>query len=91
MADPTDSETEKTLSKLEAEILAGKVKWKNRRKMAWVSLAAIIGVTIAMLFAPIPETRLIILKEPVTWFYFSMASVIGMYMGATTYASIKGK
>jgi len=59
-------------------------KWKNRRKMAWISLVAMIVVTIILLFAPIPETRLKILSEPITWFYLSMASIIGAYMGFTT-------
>jgi len=39
-----------------------KRKWKNRRKMAWISLVAMIVVTIILLFAPIPETRLKILS-----------------------------
>ncbi|MHA1700684.1 MAG: hypothetical protein ACTSWK_00280 [Promethearchaeota archaeon] len=68
-----------------------KRKWKNRRKMAWISLVAMIIVTLILLFAPIPESRLKILSEPIIWFYFSMTSVIGIYMGATTWASIKRK
>ena len=69
-----------------------KQRWKNRRRMAWVSLISMILVTITILFTEIVEIeRLNVLKEVITWFYFSCASIIGMYMGATTYASIKGK
>jgi len=68
-----------------------KIRWKNRRRMAWVSLVAMIIVTILLMFGPIPDSRLKILADPLTWFFFSMASIIGMYMGATTWASIKGK
>jgi hypothetical protein len=67
-----------------------KRKWKNRRKMAWVSLVAMIVITLALLFAPIPEGRLKIIAEPVIWSYFAFTSVIGAYMGFTTYA-MKGK
>lgn len=62
-------------------------KWRGRRKMGWVALWSIIGVTAIVLFAPIPESRLVILSDPITWFYFSMTSVIGAYMGVTAWAS----
>jgi len=68
----------------------GKERWKNRRRMAWTSLIAILIVTMMILFTEVvPESRLTILSDVITWFYFSMASIIGMYMGATTWASVK--
>ena len=63
------------------------IRWTNRRRMAWTALLSMIGITLALLFAPIAETRIRILAEPITWFYFAMASVIGAYMGFTTWAS----
>jgi len=66
-----------------------KVRWKNRRRMAWTSLIAMIAVTFLLLFGPIPDSRLKILADPLTWFFFSMASIIGAYMGFTTWASRK--
>jgi len=69
-----------------------KKKWKNRRRMAWLSLASMILVTMLILFTDIVEIeRLNVLTDVITWFYFSCASVIGAYMGFTTYANIKGK
>jgi dolichol kinase len=69
-----------------------RARWKNRRRMAWLSLLSMITVTCLILFTKIvPETRLVILSDVITWFYFSCASIIGMYMGATTWASVKGK
>jgi hypothetical protein len=65
------------------------MRWKNRRRMAWTSLIAMIVVTMMLLFGPIPDSRLKILAEPLTWFFFAMASVIGAYMGFTTWASKK--
>ena len=66
-----------------------KVRWKNRRRMAWTSLISMLVVTLLLLFGPIPDSRLKILADPLTWFFFSMASVIGAYMGFTTWASKK--
>ena len=68
-----------------------KRKWSNRRRMAWFAFISMILVTAALLFAPIELARIKILSEPITWFYFAMASVIGAYMGFTTWASKKGR
>jgi hypothetical protein len=71
----------------EEEMELERRKWRGRRRMAGIALAAIITVMFILLFAPIPETRLKLLSDPITWFFFSMASVIGAYMGFTTWAS----
>jgi len=79
-------EGENKLSDIEAE----RARWKNRRRMAWISLISMILVTCLILFTDlVEESRLQILTEVITWFYFSCASIIGMYMGATTWASVK--
>ena len=64
-------------------------RWRNRRRMAWVSLISMLVVTILAFFV-IPESRLVLLSEVITWFYFGMVSVIGAYMGFTTWASKGG-
>ena len=66
-----------------------KVRWKNRRRMAWTAMVAMLVVVMMLLFGPIPESRIAVVKEPLTWFFFAMASVIGAYMGFTTWASKK--
>ena len=71
------------------EITNGKVRWKNRRRMAWTSLIAILTVTLLMFFAPIEVERLKIISEAITWFYFASASIIGAYMGFTTWSDKK--
>lgn len=63
-----------------------KTRWKNRRRMAWTALVGMLVVTILAFFV-IPESKLALLSEVITWFYFSMASIIGAYMGFTTWAS----
>jgi hypothetical protein len=64
-----------------------KKRWRNRRRMAWTSLIAMNIVTVILLFAPIPEARLKVVSEPLIWSYFAFTSVIGAYMGFTTWAS----
>ena len=65
-------------------------RWRNRRRMAWISLLSMLVVTAAILFTDLVEIeRLKILTEVITWFYFSCASIIGAYMGFTTWASRK--
>lgn len=63
-------------------------RWKNRRRMSWIALAAIMAVTSAMMFF-VPESRIEKLEEVVVWFYFSMASIIGVYIGSATFSDIK--
>lgn len=75
---------------LKEEMELERNKWRGRRRMAGVALAAMIAVMFCILFGPIPETRLKTLEEPLVWFFFSMASIIGAYMGFTSWAS-RGK
>ena len=72
---PTDNDEKSTV-----------IKNKNKRRMAWVSLISILIVTGLMMFA-VPIERL----DKLSWFYMSMATVIGAYMGASVYAHVKGK
>lgn len=67
----------------------GKIRWKNRRRMAWLSLISIIGLMGLLLTDVIPVERIHALKEPITWFFFAAASIIGAYMGFTTWSSKK--
>jgi|WetSurSiteA1Bulk_404760.scaffolds.fasta_scaffold00566_15 hypothetical protein len=67
-----------------------RIAWKNRRRMAWVSLIAMLIAT-GLVFFVVPESRLKIIGDVITWFYFAMTSVVGAYMGFTTWASIKGQ
>lgn len=58
--------------------------WRNRRRMAYFSLFSIVIVTYWALFV-VPENRLKILEEIITWFFFIMGSVVGAYMGFSAY------
>lgn len=58
--------------------------WRNRRRMAYFSLFSIVIVTYWALFV-VPENRLKVLEEIITWFFFIMGSVVGAYMGFSAY------
>lgn len=73
--------------KQQAEIQLDKVRWQNRRRMAWICLWAMI-VSTALLFFQIPVEKIAVLDEVIGWFYMAMATVIGTYMGTTMYASV---
>tara|TARA_Y100000310_G_C20271345_1_gene618176 strand:+ start:215 stop:448 length:234 start_codon:yes stop_codon:yes gene_type:complete len=66
----------------------GEVRWKNRRRMAWLAMISIIVVT-GLAFFVLPMERLDKLADVITWFYLSMASIVGAYMGLSTWAAKK--
>lgn len=64
-------------------------RWKNRRRMAWISVFALIAIILLFFFAPIPESRLAIIVEPISMMAFVFGGVIGAYMGFTTMEKMK--
>ena len=70
-----------------------KVRWKNRRRMAWISLFALIAQIalslIVIVATDIPVERIKVLAEMMSWPSLAFASVIGAYMGFTTWAGKK--
>lgn len=67
-----------------------KKRWQNRRRMAWTSLISMILVTWMILFTNyVPKEKLEVLSEVITWYYFCSASIIGAYMGFTTWSAKK--
>jgi len=55
--------------------------------MAWLAFVSIVIVTF-MCFFVVDIERLEKLETVVTWFYMAMASIVGAYMGFSTYASV---
>lgn len=83
-----------TPQQIEASLKAEKIKWKNRRNMAWTALIAMIAQTVLILFAPpslLSNEKIQIIKEPLTWAYMCESAVILAYMGFTTLAYMKDK
>ena len=60
-----------------------------QRRMAWVSLIAMLVFT-CLVFLPIfPDSRIKALADLFGLFYIGMAGVVGAYMGMTAYMSAK--
>ena len=64
-------------------------RWKNRRRMAWTAMLNLTAIVILYFFAPIPDTRLAIIAEPLAMITFGFVAVVGAYMGFTTMEKYK--
>ena len=64
-------------------------RWKNRRKMAWLAMVSMVSFTGILLTPFISDERIKSLDGVFDTFYLAMASVVGAYMGFTTWASKK--
>lgn len=67
-----------------------RIRWKNRRRMAWTSLISMIIFVLLVMFV-VPESRLEMITEMLSWYFLAAVSVCGAYMGFTTWADIKKK
>ena len=62
-------------------------RWKNRRRMAWTAMFNITGYTALLLFYPFSPEKLEVAKTIADWYYIANVSVVGAYMGFTSWAS----
>jgi hypothetical protein len=60
-----------------------------QRRMAWISLGAMIVFTILVFLPIFPDSRIKALADLFGLFYIGMAGVVGAYMGMTAYMSAK--
>lgn len=58
-------------------------RWKHRRRMAYIALFSILVVTYLCMFK-IDSQKIKALEVIITWFYVTMGSVIGAYVGFAT-------
>lgn len=72
----------------ETEQQAYERKAVNRRRMAWVSLIAMIATAGAILFV-VPETKLERIKDMLDLYWIAMGSIVGAYVGISTWMSKK--
>ena len=69
----------------------GKLKvmtWRSRRRLAIAAGIWMIIETL-LLFYTIPESKLSVLQEPITWSYFVCGGVITAYMGFKAFGKEK--
>lgn len=63
-----------------------KRKAVNRRRMAWLSLIALITSGFALMFF-VPETRLTQLNGILELYWLSLGGIVGAYVGVSAWAS----
>lgn len=61
-----------------------KSRWKNRRRMSWASMYSIMAIILLYFFAPISDSRLQIIADPLAMISFGLVGVIAAYMGFTS-------
>ena len=59
------------------------LRWRNRRRMAWIALISMLVVTFICLFA-VPTERLTALDSIITFFYLTMSGIVMGYLGFAT-------
>lgn len=65
--------------------------WKSRRRMAWVSLWAIIIPTCYVILRINNVDVLNQIADLMSWYYLALASIVGAYFGFKSWAQIKGR
>lgn len=84
----TEESSNKITNKEEFEL--NSKRWKNRRRMAWLSLMAILVVTYYSMVKMDIE-RIEALSNVITWFYTIMGSIVCAYCGLATFDDIKDR
>jgi hypothetical protein len=69
------------------EINVAETRFKNRRRMAWLAMGAMVSFTAILLTPYIDNERIKVLDGVFCAFYLAMASIVGAYMGFTTWAT----
>lgn len=81
-----DLDGDGVISKKEEEIYERKAK--NRRRMAWLSLVALIASGFSLMFF-VPESRLSQLNGILELYWLSLGGIVGAYVGMSAWASRK--
>lgn len=68
------------------EEIAYERKAKNRRRMAWLALAAMIATAFALMFF-VPQERLDKLNGLLELYWISLGSITGAYVGISSWMS----
>jgi len=71
------------------EIDITKNRFKNRRRMAWLAVWSMVIFTAIMMSNLVDIERIKAIDSVMEMFYIAMASIVGAYMGFTTWATKK--
>jgi len=66
-------------------------KRTQRKRMAWVAIISMDVIALLAMLA-VKESRLSVLSEMMTWFFLGMTSIVGAYVGFSSFEDkIKNK
>lgn len=85
--DEIDLDHDGKISDMEAK--TAQTRFKNRRRMGWLAIGSMVAFTGILLTPIVDVERIQALDEVFSVFYLAMASIVGAYMGFTTWASKK--
>lgn len=85
--DKIDLDNDGVISDMEAK--TAQTRFKNRRRMGWLAIGSMVAFTAVLLTPFISIEKIEALDEVFSMFYLAMASIVGAYMGFTTWASKK--
>lgn len=85
--DIVDIDNNGKLSKVEQTITED--RFKNRRRMAWVSMLSMVALTVILVSPIVTDQRIKSLENILDMVYLAMASIVGAYMGFATWAGKK--
>lgn len=58
-------------------------RWKHRRRMAYMAMLSVMVITVCLVFY-VPADKLAALDTIISWFYITMGTIIGAYLGFAT-------
>ena len=58
-------------------------RWKHRRRMAYLAMLSVMLITYCLMFK-MPVEKIKVLENIITWYYITMGSIIGAYLGFAT-------
>lgn len=82
-----DLDGDGVMSTKEMEIIDQKSR--GQRRMAWVAIWTTTIITVLLVSPIVPETRVAVLSDLIGLFYIGQASVVGAYMGFTSWMQRK--
>jgi hypothetical protein len=79
------NEHEREMELLEQERI--EERQDNQKRMAWVAMTSMILFTIVLFSPLVSDSRLTIISEIASIFYFAQAGVVGAYMGSEAFVN----
>lgn len=85
----SDVNNDGVVDQVDAEIIEKVYHTTNQTILAWAAMVSMLVVTLTMFTPFVTDSRIVAMKDILEVFYIAQASVIGFFMGASTYLNVK--